>query len=82
MSCGIPCVVTDVGDSAMIVGDPTRVVNPGNSEMMASAIYKVLRINKEDGAMCSMRNRITDNFSISKLVDQTEKALEDIMQSE
>jgi glycosyltransferase involved in cell wall biosynthesis len=80
MSCGIPCVVTDVGDSAMIVGDPTRVVNPGDSEMMASAIYKVLRKNKEEGAMYSMRNRITDNFSISKLVDQTEKALEDVIQ--
>ena len=80
MSCGIPCVVTDVGDSAMIVGDPTRVVIPGDPEMMASAILKVLQINKEEGALDSLRNRITDNFSISKLVDQTEKALEDVIQ--
>jgi len=81
MSCGIPCVVTDVGDSAMIVGDPTRVVNPRDPEMMASAIYKVLQINKEEGAIHSIRNRITDKFSIRKLVDQTEKALEDVIQS-
>ena len=81
MSCGIPCVVTDVGDSAMIVGDPTRVVIPGDPEMMASAIFKVLQINKEEGALDSLRNRITDNFSIRKLVDQTEKALEDVIQS-
>ena len=81
MSCGIPCVVTDVGDSAMIVGDPTRVVNPRDPEMMASAIYKVLQINKEEGAIHSIRNRITDKFSIRKLVNQTEKALEDVIQS-
>jgi len=82
MSCGIPCVVTDVGDSAMIVGDPTRVVNPRDPEMMASAIYKVLQIHKEEGAVNSMRNRITENYSIRILVDQTEKALVDIIQSE
>jgi len=50
--------------------------------MMASAIFNVLQINKEEEALDSLRNRITDNFSISKLVDQTERALEDIMQSE
>jgi len=66
----------------MIVGDPPRVVNPRDLEMMASEIYKVLQIKKEEGATHSIRNRITDKFPIRKLVDQTEKALEDVIQSE
>ncbi len=42
MACGIPCVVTDVGDSRFIVGDTGLVLPAGNSQMLASGILEML----------------------------------------
>jgi len=37
MSCGVPCAVTDAGDSGRIVGSTGRVVAPGNVSALAGA---------------------------------------------
>lgn len=42
MACEIPCVVTDVGDSAEIVGGTGRVVASGDMEKMAEQLIEIL----------------------------------------
>jgi glycosyltransferase involved in cell wall biosynthesis len=42
MACGVPCVVTDVGDSAKIVGDEGIVVPVGDSQVLAKRLKTML----------------------------------------
>ncbi|MCG6941965.1 MAG: glycosyltransferase [Thiohalocapsa sp.] len=47
MSAGVPCVVTDVGDAAEMVGDTGRVVPPRNAVALADAMTSVLSLGEE-----------------------------------
>ena len=42
MASGVPCVVTDVGDCAQIVGDTGRVVKAGDMRQFATEIIGLL----------------------------------------
>lgn len=42
MACAIPCVVTDVGDSAEIVGNGGYVISPGDMEGLARNVLAIL----------------------------------------
>lgn len=75
MACGVPCVVTDVGDSALIVGNYDLVIEPKSPESLAKAIGKILQGNEEDNITERSRLRIQENFSLSKLVELTEQKL-------
>jgi len=46
MACSVPCVVTDVGDSAHVVGNTGRVVPTRNPEELSKAWIEVLMMNK------------------------------------
>lgn len=65
MSCEVPCVVTDVGDAAHIVGDTGIVVPSRNPEALAEACFSLLQMDeqrrREPGARA--RQRIEGNFA-------------------
>lgn len=42
LSCGVPCVATDVGDCALLVESAACVVPPHNPEALAQAWSQVL----------------------------------------
>ncbi len=74
MSCEVPCVVTNVGDSAYIVGNTGIVVLPKNSSVMAKAWEKLIKLPAEERKILGKlaRKRIEDNFEISSVVNQYE----------
>lgn len=72
MSCETPCVVTDAGDSAVIVGDLGEVVHPRDKVALANALRKTLQSPPSGTAL---RQRITREFSIERLVDATRQIL-------
>ena len=77
MACGVPCVVTNVGDSAKIVGDTGIVVPWGDSQMLAHGL-KTMLLKLNDIERLSIRDRIVRYFSLETMVDATEKALNEI----
>jgi glycosyltransferase involved in cell wall biosynthesis len=73
MACGIPCVVTDAGDSAWIVGDSSLIVPPKHPEALKSAIHSLIEnLGTNNYTQENIRQRIIDNFSVIQLVLKTE----------
>lgn len=81
MACGVPCVVTDVGDAALMVGDTGLVVPPGSPEAMAAAWIKLLAMSTEDlhRVGLSARNRIIREYSLGIMVESTSTLLEGLV---
>ncbi len=75
MACGIPCAVTDVGDSAWIVGDKGIVVPPKNPEALKTAIDELIEKANVDYNPQEIRQLIVEQFSVRQLVIQTKAAL-------
>ena len=75
MACGTPCVVTDVGDSALLVGDTGIVVPPKDPDVLALAWEKLIEIGKDKRQKLGhdARLRIRDNFSLPSVVKQYEE---------
>lgn len=80
MSCGVPCVVTDVGDSARIVGGTGLVVPPRNSAALAEAWRKVLDLGREGRRLLGMaaRQRVATHFSLPAVVARYEQLFEEL----
>jgi glycosyltransferase involved in cell wall biosynthesis len=80
MACGVPCVVTDVGDAALIVGDTGRVVPPRNPETLASNWHALIALGAEGRERLgrAARDRIAANFNLPVIVAKYEKLYEEI----
>ena len=81
MVCGTPCVVTDVGDSAKIVGDMGIVVPHSEPGMLAKGLLAMIEKLPEIEPT-QIRERIVENFTLERMADETEKALKELLNGE
>jgi len=71
MACGTPCVSTNVGDAAVILGSTGRIVPPQEPEALAEAIDKMLAErtgpNWNDRRVAA-RKHVAEHFSLDSMV--------------
>jgi len=72
MACGVPAIVTDVGDAATVVGNLGVVIPPKNPSALIQAIEAMQLLSPNP---MELRDRILTNFSVTKMVDKTIQAL-------
>ncbi len=80
MACGVPCVVTDVGDSVFIVGETGRVVPLRAPEALAQAWEGLLSRPLEavqQGAMAA-RERVETRFALDAVVERYQELYKDM----
>ncbi|WP_427337953.1 glycosyltransferase [Caloranaerobacter sp. DY30410] len=68
MACELPCVVTDVGDSKIIVGDTGKVVEAKNYINLSSSILSCLNDSHLEEIGKKARLRIIRNYDIKTIV--------------
>lgn len=69
MACGVPCVATDIGDSAMIVGKTGDIVASGDAEGFAAAVDALLLEDAQATAARSRacRERVVAEFEVGRV---------------
>jgi len=72
MACGVPCVVTDVGDCGYLVGETGYVVPPRNARALADAIVRMGELPEGDRTAmgANARRRVIAKFSMHSVVQQ------------
>lgn len=78
MSCAVPCVVTDVGDAARIVGDTGRVVPRQDAAALAAGWRAMLDLDPEGRRELGRRARVRVEalYSLDSVVRQYESLYE------
>lgn len=78
MACGTPCITTDIGDAAMIVGETGWVVRHGDPDVLAQSLEVALAemgdAQRWQRRAEAARARITECFTLEHMVASYQKA--------
>jgi len=79
MACGVPCLVTDTGDCATIVGDAGVVVAAGDGTALAVELERLVRAPRESRRSPGLvgRRRIADSYSLGSTVERYARVYEE-----
>jgi glycosyltransferase involved in cell wall biosynthesis len=75
MACGVPCLVTDAGDSALVVGHAGRVVPPGDAGAFATAAIDLIDMGECGRRQLgdAARARVATEFALPLVVQRYER---------
>jgi glycosyltransferase involved in cell wall biosynthesis len=81
MSCGVPCIVTDVGDAAELVGQTGLIVPSNDLPSLTAALDQMRHMDVEQRRQLgqSARNRIEERYSIDVVARSYESLYERLL---
>lgn len=82
MAMGLPCVATDVGDTAVLTGDTAVLVPPKNEQALAQGILDVLTLSEKQREQMGLRakERVMSEFSIEKAIARFDAVYQSILE--
>ncbi len=81
MAMGLPCIATDVGDTAFLVGDTAIVVPPQNEQALAEGLLQVIALSAKQREQMGQqaKERVRSEFSIEKARARFEAVYKEVM---
>lgn len=82
MAAAVPCVVTDVGDTALLVGDTGVVVPREDTAALAEGLRQMLRLGPDGRRLLGLRAsaRVHDRFTVRHTLERFEKVYSSVME--
>lgn len=82
MACEVPCVVTDVGDSALIVGNTGKIVPPKNPQALADGCRELILLGAEGRQALGQqaRQKVVELYSLDAIIAQYENLYQSIIE--
>ena len=80
MSCGIPCVATDSGDAALVIGDAGIVVPPRDPAALAAGWHQLVALGPAGRQALGerARARIVEHYDLDRVVPRYTALYEEI----
>lgn len=71
MACGVPCVATDIGECATILGKQGAIVRPRSPSQLADEILRLLKMSKprRQAMGNEARQRISTYYSLNRVAE-------------
>jgi glycosyltransferase involved in cell wall biosynthesis len=81
MATGVPCVVTDCGNAARLVGDAGRVVPVRDPVALSGGVIELLRFNDDQRRVTGARGRerIIAEYSLESVVRRYEQTYDEVL---
>lgn len=73
MACGVPCIASDVGDSAWLLDDSRWSFPAGEAQKLAEKMSDFVKLSPAERQALRQKNRqrILDHFTLQKMVEKT-----------